>query len=91
MRIQPVDNKFGKPKPYPVSFGIYKGTKITSYGKCTYGKYRDYNIEVYDDVKDKAKLYYVSDNIRRWVKSKLVYLDNGIKRIIRSNSNGMQR
>lgn len=91
MKINPVDNKFGKPKPYPVSFGIYKGTRVTSYGKCTYGKYRDYNIEVYDDVKDKAKLYYVSDNIRRWVKSKLVYLDNGIKRIIRSNSNGMQR
>ena len=81
-----------KPQPittYNPSFGIYKGTKITSYGKCTYGNYRGYNIEVCDDVKDKAKLYYVSDNIRRWVKSKLVYLDNGIKKIIRSNSNGV--
>ena len=81
-----------KPQPittYNPSFGIYKGTKITSYGKCTYGNYKGYNIEVYDDVKDKAKLYYVSDNIRRWVKSKLVYLDNGIKKIIRSNNNGV--
>lgn len=86
MRIKPVEHKYGKPVPYPISFGIYKGTKITSYGKCTYGNYRGYNIEVYDDVKDKAKLYYVSDNIRRWVKSKLVYLDNGIKKILKSNS-----
>lgn len=81
-----------KPQPittYNPSFGIYKGIKRTSYGKCTYGNYKGYNIEIYDDVKDKAKLYYVSDNIRRWVKSKLVYLDNGIKKIIRSNSNGM--
>ena len=81
-----------KPQPitiYNPSFGIYKGTKTTSYGKCTYGNYKGYNIEVYDDVKDKAKLYYVSDNIRRWVKSKLIYLDNGIKKIIRSNSSSL--
>ena len=88
MKTEPI-----KPQPIttynPISFGIYKGTKITSYGKCTYGDYKGYNIEVYDNAKDKAKLYYVSDNIRRWVKSKLVYLDNGIKKIIRSNSNGM--
>ena len=71
------------------TFGIYKYTKMTSYGKCTYGKYKDYNIEIYDDKKDNAKLYYVSNNIRKWIKSKLVYLDNGIKKIIRSNSNGM--
>lgn len=79
VRIQPITT-------YNPSFGIYKGTKITSYGKCTYGNYKGYNIEVYDDVKDKAKLYYVSDNIRRWVKSKLVYLDNGIKKVLKSNS-----
>ena len=83
MRTQPITNK---PQP---SFGIYKGTKITSYGKCTYGNYKRYNIEIYDDVKDKAKLYYVSDNIRRWIKSKLIYLDNGIKKIIRSNNNSL--
>lgn len=85
MRIQPLRH----PSPNFISFGIYNGTKITSYGKCTYGKYKDYNIEIYDDIKDKAKLYYVSDNIRRWIKSKLIYLDNGIKKILRSNSNGV--
>ena len=89
MQIQPLRHPSPNPKPKDISFGIYKGTKITSYGKCTYGKYKDYNIEIYDDIKDKAKLYYVSDNIRRWIKSKLAYLDNGIKKIIRSNSNGM--
>lgn len=76
-------------KTQPISFGIYKGTKITSYGKCTYGKYKDYNIEIYDDNVDKAKLYYISNNIRMWVKSKLIYFDNGIKKIIRSMNNGL--
>lgn len=81
MRIQPTT--------YNPSFGIYKYTKTTSYGKCTYGKYKDYNIEIYDDKKDNAKLYYVSNNIRKWIKSKLIYLDNGIKKIIRSNNNSL--
>ena len=84
MRIKPVDHKYGKPKPYPVSFGIYKGSKITSYGECIYGKYRDYNIEIYDDNRDKAKLYYVSDEFKRWLKSKLKYIVNGKEKILRS-------
>ena len=85
MQIQPIRH----PSPNPISFGIYKNTRITPYGKCTYGNYKGYNIEIYDDVKDKAKLYYVSDNIRRWVKSKLIFFRDGIRKIIRSNSNGM--
>ena len=81
-----------KPQPittYNPSFGIYKYTKTTSYGKCTYGKYKNYNIEIYDDKKDNAKLYYVSDSIRKWIKSKLVYFDKNIKKIIRSNNNSL--
>ena len=84
MHIQPIQPN--KPQP---SFGIYRGTRITSYGKCISGRYRGYNIEIYDDKQDKAKLYYVSDNAMKWVKSKLVYLDNGIKKITRSRNNGM--
>ena len=76
-------------RPDPVSFGIYQCTKYTDYGKWTKGKYKGYHIEIYDDKIDNAKLYYVSDKLRKWVKSKLVYLDNGIKKIIRSNSNGV--
>lgn len=76
-------------KIQPISFGIYKGTRITNYGKCIYGEYKGYNIEIYDDEIDKAKLYYVSNNIRKWIKSKLIYLDNGIKKIIRSKNNGV--
>ena len=81
-----------KPQPittYNPSFGIYKYTKTTSYGKCIYGKYKNYNIEIYHDEKDNAKLYYVSDSIRKWIKSKLVYFDKGIKKIIRSNNNSL--
>lgn len=84
MQIQPIQPN--KPQP---SFGVYRGMRKTTYGKCIYGKYKDYNIEIYDDKQDNAKLYYVSDNMYKWIKSKLVYLDNGIKRVIRSNSYGM--
>ena len=84
MRIKPVEHKYGKPKPYPVSFGILKGYKKTPYGEFTWGKYRGYNIEIYDAKKDKMKLQYVSDHLRRWVKSKLIYFQDGIKKITRS-------
>lgn len=89
MRTNPIEHKFGKPKPYPVSFGIYKTTRITPFGKCTYGNYKNYNIEIYDDVQDKMKLYYVSDDKYRWLKSKLVYFKDGIHKIIRSKANGL--
>lgn len=89
MRIEPIQHKFGKPKPKPISFGIYIKTNITSFGKCTYGKYRGNNIEIYEVPKDKTKLYYISDKNRRWIQSKLVYFINGIKKIARSYTNGM--
>lgn len=78
-----------KPQPittYNPSFGIYNGTKITSYGKCTYGNYKGYKIEVFDAYKNKQKLIYVSDNLLNWVKSKLIYFQDGIKKINRSSA-----
>jgi hypothetical protein len=78
MKIQPTDN---------IKFGIYKGTKITHYGQCDYGVFRNKNIEIYQDYRDKTKLYYVSDMVRKWIKSKLIYFQDGVKRIIRSQNN----
>lgn len=66
------------------SFGIYKGTKSNGNIIYNYGKYRDYNIEIYSDTKEKSKLYYISDIVMRWVKSKFVYFQNGEKRVQRS-------
>ena len=66
------------------TFGIYKGHKPTHYGEYTWGKYKDYNIEIYDARKENMKLQYVSDKVRNWVKSKLIYFQDGIKRITRS-------
>ena len=81
MYIMPI-----QPNKYRPSFGIYKNTRITPYGKCTYGEYKKYHIQVYDDREDKAKLYYISDDKLKWVKSKLVFFRDGIKRVLKSNS-----
>lgn len=78
-----------KVKPIPTnspSFGIYKGTKLTHYGQCDYGIFKNKNIEIYTDKVEKTKLYYVSDNVRRWVKSKLIYFQDGVKKVIRSEN-----
>lgn len=78
-----------KPQPittYNPSFGIYKGYKPTKYGGHLWGEYKGYNIDIYTDNRDKVKLQYVSDSNRRWLRSKLIYYFNGIKRIIKSNN-----
>lgn len=78
-----------KVEPIPknsVTFGIYKGTRRTHYGHCDYGVYKNRNIEIYFDKQDKTKLYYVSDLVRNWIKSKLVYFENGIKKINKSEN-----
>lgn len=77
MKPQPIDN---------VSFGIYKGHRKTNYGEYTWGKYKDYKIEVFDAYKNNQKLIYVSDKVLNWVKSKLIYFENGIKKIMRSEN-----
>lgn len=72
------------------NFGIYKYTKYTNYGHCDYGVYKNKNIEIYNDVKDNMKLYYVSDMFRNWLKSKLIYFVDGIKKTTRSErKNGL--
>ena len=77
-----------KPQPITTSptFGIYIKTKYTKYGLVDYGVYKGNNVEIYQDYKDKTKLYYVSDKLRNWIKSKLIYFQNGIKRITRSSA-----
>ena len=69
-----------------VNFGIYKGTKVTGYGQCDYGIFKGKNIEIYYDKRDKTKLYYVSDQLKRWIKSKLEYFDKGKKKTVISEN-----
>lgn len=73
-------------KPIQLNFGIYKGSKVTGYGKCDFGVYKGNNIEIYHDTKDNTKLIYVSDRIKRWIKSKLVFFRDGKKKIIYSEN-----
>lgn len=83
MKIPPVTDK-DKSKP---TFGILKGYKKTPYGQYTWGEYKGYKIEIFDAKKYNQKLQYVSENnTLRWVWSKLKYVQDGIKRIIRSKS-----
>lgn len=72
------------PSPNP-TFGILKGYKKTSYGDYTWGIYKGHKIEVYNAKKHDQKLIYVSDSkLLKWIKSKLIYIENGIKKILRS-------
>ena len=76
-------------KPQP-TFGILKGYKKTPYGQYTWGEFKGHKIEIYDAYKYNQKLQYVSNSQSlKWLKSKLIYIQNGIKKILRSNSNGM--
>lgn len=82
-----------KPQPittYNPSFGIYKGSRKTPYGDYIWGNYKGYKIEIYNASKYNQKLYYVRNSQTfKWLKSKLIYIQDGIKKILRSNSNGM--
>lgn len=73
----------------PVNFGIYKGTKPTRYGKIDTGLFKGNKIDVYysyENNKIKHKLYYVTDSLGNWIKSKLIYFDDfGEKKVIKSN------
>lgn len=87
MRVNPTEHKYGTPLPYPISFGILKGHRKTSYGQYMWGTYKGHKIEVFDATeKHGQKLQYVSDDLLNWVKSKLIYLQDGIKRINRSEA-----
>ena len=69
-----------------ISFGIYLKTRKTSYGHCDIGKFKERNIEIYHDYETKSKLFYVSDVVRNWIKSKLIYFENNIKKIVKSEN-----
>ena len=75
MKVQPTDN---------INFRIYKGTKIRSYGQYHWGEYKGNKIEIFDAYKENQKLIYVSDNLKKFVKSKLIYWLDGIKRVMRA-------
>lgn len=79
MILEPV----GKPKPVPISFGIYKRTVFTDYGNKMIGEYKGKTITVHNDIRENCKLIYVS-RAKEWIKSKLIYFHNGIKNVIRS-------
>ena len=80
MRIEP-----NKPQP---SFGILTHWHPTLYGDYKLGYYKGFKIEVYDAKKYEQKLIYVSDSkLLQWVKSKLIYLDNGKRKIMKANNN----
>lgn len=80
MKIEPV-----RPVPQP-SFGILEHWHPTLYGDYKRGVYKGYKYEVYDAYKYDQKLIYVSDNVSRWVKSKLTYIRDGIKHVMRASA-----
>lgn len=77
MKTHPVDN---------LSFGILKNIKKRPYGDYLQGSYKGYNIEVYDAYKYSQLLIYISDKFKRFVKSKLIYLQDGVKKVTRAES-----
>lgn len=88
MKIQPT--QLNKPQP---TFGIYQKTKITEYAyksyiKKDYGRFKDYSIYIQKNYL-MGKLASTLISIKKgekWLKSKLKYFDNGIKKVIRSEA-----
>ena len=72
-----------------ISFGVYKSTKFTHYGKVDKGIINNKKLEIYSAYENnqlKHKLYYLQDNIGKWIKSKLVFFkDNKPEKVVRSN------
>lgn len=83
MKVEPIQI----PAPYKVSFGILKGVKKRPYGDYLWGEYKGKKIEVYDAKKFQQLLIYVSEKMR-FVKSKLIYFQDGVKKIIRAEGKG---
>ena len=79
MNIKPIDN---------TSFGVYKKTIITGYGHKMVGTYKGNNIIIHYDQQNNIKMFYVTNNFNKWIKSKLEYFQNGVKKIIWSYANG---
>lgn len=66
-----------------ISFGILKGYKKKPYGNYMWGEYKGKKIEVYDAYKHNQLLIYVSEKMN-FIKSKLIYWQDGNKKILRS-------
>lgn len=77
MKIQPIDN---------TKFGIYKKTVFTTYGHKNFGEYKGKNITIYYDTERNVKMFYVTDAMRNWIKSKLIYIQDGVKKTIWSKA-----
>ena len=78
MFVKPVDS---------VSFQILKGRKRREYGEYLWGVYKGKKIEIFDAYKYNQKLQYVSEfSTLKWIKSKLIYLQDGMRKIIRSEA-----
>ncbi len=79
----------------PINFGIKSDTKIRNYdyGKviCETGCFKNKKLDIYSAYSPKGellhKLYYLQDAVGHWLKSKLVYFENGKKsKIVRSEA-----
>ena len=72
MQVRRIDN---------INFGIYKGTQKTYYGFVDSGIFKKMNIDIYHAFNEngdlKHKLYYVTDEIGKWLKSKLKFFKDG--------------
>jgi hypothetical protein len=68
----------------PIPFGIYKGSINKPYGEYMWGEYKKQNIEVFNAYKHGQKLIYVSDAFKRFIKSKLIYFMDGVKKVTRA-------
>lgn len=76
-----------QPNKSQPTFGILKGYKKTPYGQYTWGEFKGHKIEIYDAYKYNQKLQYVSNSqTSNWVQSKLKYIQDGIKKIMRSKA-----
>lgn len=76
MRIQSISN---------INFGIYQSSKIKLNSNYTWGIYKGKKIEIYENLRLYQKLQCVSNyEPLQWVKSKLKYIENGVKKIIES-------
>ena len=85
-------NKINYGIPIPINFkGIYKYTKLTSYGKCIHGSNRGFDYDVYVSTDKRTgniehKLYYVTKN-NKWIKSVLRFFSgNKVYKEIRSQA-----
>lgn len=85
MRVEQIKNS-------NISFGILKSISKKPYGDYMLGEYKGYKIEIYDAKKYNQFLIYISDKVGNFVKSKLNYIENGIKKTTKAEGkklNGM--